>query len=65
VLVYSVCTLTTTETRDVAERLVAALDDFDVLPPPPPPWRPWGPGGLLLPFEAGTDGMYVLGLRRK
>ncbi|HUZ44949.1 MAG TPA: transcription antitermination factor NusB [Acidimicrobiales bacterium] len=27
-------------------------------------WRPHGRGWLLLPQDAGTDGMYVLGLRR-
>jgi 16S rRNA (cytosine967-C5)-methyltransferase len=63
-LVYAVCTLTDTETRGVAARIAEALPDFEVLPPPPRPWRPWGGGGLLLPFEAGTDGMYVLGMRR-
>jgi 16S rRNA (cytosine967-C5)-methyltransferase len=63
-LVYSVCTLTSAETRDVGEDLVDSLPEFGVLPPPPAPWRPWGPGALLLPHDAGTDGMYVLGLRR-
>jgi len=63
-LVYSVCTLTSAETRDVAAAIVDALPDFHVLEPPPPPWRPWGPGALLLPHDAGTDGMYVLGLQR-
>ncbi len=64
-LVYAVCTLTSSETREVAAQIVAALPDFRVLDPPAAPWRPWGPGGLLLPQDAGTDGMYVLGLRRE
>lgn len=64
-LVYSVCTLTAAETTGVAARVLDALgDDFAVLDPPPAPWRPWGPGALLLPQDAGTDGMFVLGLGR-
>jgi 16S rRNA (cytosine967-C5)-methyltransferase len=64
-LVYSVCTLTAAETTGVATRVLDALgDDFAVLDPPPEPWRPWGPGALLLPQDAGTDGMFVLVLRR-
>jgi 16S rRNA (cytosine967-C5)-methyltransferase len=64
-LLYSVCTLTAVETTGVAARVLEALgDDFAVLDPPPPPWRPWGPGALLLPQDAGTDGMFVLALRR-
>jgi 16S rRNA (cytosine967-C5)-methyltransferase len=64
-LVYSVCTLTAVETTGVAARVLDALgDDFAVLDPPPAPWRPWGPGALLLPQDAGTDGMFVLVLHR-
>jgi 16S rRNA (cytosine967-C5)-methyltransferase len=63
-LVYSVCTLTQAETRGVAAAVVAKLDGFEVLAPPVAPWRPWGDGALLLPQDAGTDGMFVLGLRR-
>ncbi len=62
VLVYSVCTPTAVETTGVAERVLAALPSFKVLPPPPA-WRPHGPGGLILPQDAGTDGMFVLGLQ--
>jgi 16S rRNA (cytosine967-C5)-methyltransferase len=64
VLVYAVCTLTAAETRDVASAVVAALPGWSVLDPPGEPWRPWGAGAMLLPFEAETDGMFVLGLRR-
>jgi 16S rRNA (cytosine967-C5)-methyltransferase len=60
-LVYSVCTLTAEETIGVAERVQAALHDFNVMPPLPG-WRPHGSGALLLPQDAGTDGMFVLGL---
>ena len=74
-LVYSVCTLTRAETIDVdawAQGLpdpsdstdISDLSDFSALPPPGPPWRAFGRGGLLLPQDADTDGMFVLGLQR-
>ena len=54
------------------ERLTAALFDwarralprFDAVALPGPLWRPLGRGALLLPQDAGTDGMYVLVLRQ-
>jgi 16S rRNA (cytosine967-C5)-methyltransferase len=64
VLVYSVCTVTAAETLAVADRALAALPDFSPIAPPGAPWRPSGPGALLLPQDVGTDGMFVLGLRR-
>jgi 16S rRNA (cytosine967-C5)-methyltransferase len=63
-LVYSVCTLTRAETVEVDGWAARALDGFGALPPPPTPWRPLGRGALLLPQDAGTDGMFVLALRR-
>ena len=63
-LVYSVCTLSARETTVVADAVRARLPMFHPLAPPPPPWRPTGPGAVLLPQDAGTDGMFVLGLRR-
>lgn len=64
-LVYSVCTLTAAETTGVATAVLADLGaTFEVLAPPPPPWKACEPGALLLPQAAGTDGMYVLALRR-
>ena len=61
-VVYSACTLTEVETRGV-ERSVA--EDGTSVPEPPasPRWRPWGSGGLVLPQDHGTDGMFVLRLR--
>jgi 16S rRNA (cytosine967-C5)-methyltransferase len=59
VLVYSVCTLTTAETT-----AIEAPAGFEPLPPPPEPWRPRGDGALLLPQDRGTDGMFILRLRR-
>jgi len=63
VLVYSVCTLTRAETIAVDEWAAAELPEF-VAEPIGPGWRPWGRGGLVLPHDHGTDGMFVLRLRR-
>jgi len=64
VLVYAVCTLTRAETSEVAARALQLLEGFRPLEPPGKPWSPRGEGALLLPSAAGTDGMFVLGLRR-
>ncbi|TMK63813.1 MAG: rRNA cytosine-C5-methyltransferase [Actinobacteria bacterium] len=58
-LVYSVCTLTAEETLGVAAWVSEHLTDFVPLPRPEAPWRPAGHGALLLPQDAGTDGMFV------
>jgi len=63
-LVYSVCTMTTAETLDVDAWVAEAHPELEALPPPGQPWRPHGRGALLLPQAAGTDGMFVLRLRR-
>ncbi|HEY7105196.1 MAG TPA: 16S rRNA (cytosine(967)-C(5))-methyltransferase RsmB [Acidimicrobiia bacterium] len=63
VLVYSVCTLTRAETVVIDEWAAEQLAAFDALTPPAAPWRPHGRGALLLPQDAGTDGMFVLALR--
>jgi 16S rRNA (cytosine967-C5)-methyltransferase len=63
-LVYSVCTLTRAETIGVDEHLAAAHPQLEPLPAPGPPWRAWGRGALVLPQDAGTDGMSILRLRR-
>lgn len=67
VLVYSVCTLTRAETVEVDQWLEAELPAAwgEVVAPPGPPWEPLGRGALLLPQAAGTDGMYLLALRRR
>ncbi len=64
-LVYSVCTLTRDETVAVDEWAAAELPELLALAPPGPPWRPWGRGALLLPHDAGTDGMFLLRLHRE
>lgn len=63
-VVYSVCTITAAETRGIDEWLASEWPGVEALPPPPAPWEPSGRGALLLPQVAGTDGMYVLRLRR-
>jgi 16S rRNA (cytosine967-C5)-methyltransferase len=64
VLAYSVCTLTTAETGRIDKWLLKSLPEFEALPPPGDPWQPAGRGALLLPQAAGTDGMFLLTLRR-
>lgn len=64
-LVYSVCTLTHAEGLAVDEHLATAHPDLAPVPPLGDPWRPHGRGALLLPQAAGTDGMYLLRLRRR
>ncbi len=63
-LVYSVCTLTLAETAEVDAWLAQARPDLVPLTPPAPPWAPLGRGARLLPQSAGTDGMFLLKLRR-
>lgn len=64
-LVYSVCTLTAAETVAADDWARDHLSGFDAVAPPTAPWQPRGRGALLLPQAAGTDGMYVLALRRR
>jgi 16S rRNA (cytosine967-C5)-methyltransferase len=63
-VVYSVCTLTAEETIRVDAWAERELPELVAEPPPGPPWRARGRGAVLLPHDAGTDGMYVLRLRR-
>jgi 16S rRNA (cytosine967-C5)-methyltransferase len=59
-VVYSACTLTDAETVSIDRQ----YEHLESLPPPAPPWQPLGRGGRLLPQTIGSDGMYVLGLRK-
>lgn len=61
-LVYSVCTLTRSETLDIDEWLAAEYPRLEPLAVLGPPWRPHGRGSLLLPQSEGTDGMFCLRL---
>ena len=64
VLVYSVCTLTDVESVAIDAHLAATHPELEALPRLEGRWRPHGRGALLLPQAAGTDGMFVLRLRR-
>jgi 16S rRNA (cytosine967-C5)-methyltransferase len=66
-LVYSVCTLTAEETIGVDEWLASARPELEPEPIDDLPgsgWRRHGRGAILLPQTAGTDGMFLLRLRR-
>ena len=62
-LVYSVCTVTRAETLGIDEWMERTFPALMARPLPDGPWRTLGRGGLLLPQDADTDGMYVLRLR--
>jgi 16S rRNA (cytosine967-C5)-methyltransferase len=63
-VVYCVCTLSREETLDIDEWAGTAFPSLTPAPVPGPPWRPHGRGALLLPSDAGTDGMFLLLLQR-
>ena len=63
-LVYSVCTMTAEETIGVDDRFAETHPHFAPSWDPHPPWRPHGRGAILLPQAAGTDGMFLVRLRR-
>ena len=65
VLAYSVCTLTAAETTGIDAWLAETHPELEALAPPGPPWRPHGRGALVLPQDAGTDGMSLLLLARR
>ncbi len=62
-LVYSVCTLTAAETTAVDGHVASRHPRLVPLDPPGAPWRPWGRGALVLPQDAGTDGMALFRYR--
>lgn len=64
ILAYSVCTLTAEETAGIDRWLSVGSPGFEPVPPPGEPWRHAGRGALLLPQAEGTDGMFLLALRR-
>ena len=63
-LLYSVCTLTAEESEHIDRWLSVTHPTLTAVAPPGSPWEPVGRGARLLPQAAGTDGMYVLKLRR-
>ena len=66
VFVYSVCTMTSSETEEIAAWLEAdpRRGDFELISPPAEPWQPTARGARLLPHVSDTDGMYILRMRR-
>jgi 16S rRNA (cytosine967-C5)-methyltransferase len=62
-LVYSVCTLTETETLGVDDWLAAEHPELTAEPGPGAPWEPAGRGARLFPQTIGSDGMFILALR--
>lgn len=63
-LVYSVCTLSDEETLDIDSWLAREHGELEAIRIVDAPWRDHGRGSLLLPTDAGTDGMYVLALQK-
>lgn len=61
-IVYSVCTITAAETREFDEWVAREHRSLIARPVTVEPWRTLGRGSILLPQDAGTDGMYVLRL---
>ncbi len=61
-LVYSVCTLTSAETLEVAAGMSADAR-LQSMSPPPAPWQSHGCGAMLLP-DADHDGMALFRWRR-
>jgi 16S rRNA C967 or C1407 C5-methylase (RsmB/RsmF family) len=59
-----VCTLTADESEHVDRWLSVTHPSLVAIPPPADPWERVGRGARLLPQTVGTDGMYVLKLRR-
>lgn len=66
-VVYSVCTMTREETTGIDEWLAAAHPSASAVSADSlvgPDWQPAGRGARLLPQAAGTDGMFMLAVRR-
>ncbi len=63
-VLYSVCTLTSDETAAIDGWLSRTHPELRPEPPPGEPWENIGRGARLLPQAMGSDGMYVLRLRR-
>jgi 16S rRNA (cytosine967-C5)-methyltransferase len=61
-LVYSVCTITAAETSELDAWAAQTFPELVARPVEQSPWTPLGRGALLLPQDAGTDGMYILRL---
>ncbi len=61
-VVFSVCTLTASESIDIDARIAEELPQL-VPEELPEPWEPWGRGGRLLPDVFAGDGMAAFSYR--
>ena len=61
-IVFSVCTLTKSESTDVDERIATELPELEPQQLSGP-WEPWGRGGRLLPDTFAGDGMAAFSYR--
>jgi 16S rRNA (cytosine967-C5)-methyltransferase len=61
-VVFSVCTLTTSESTDVDARIALELPELQPMPLPSV-WEPFGRGGRLLPDVFAGDGMAAFSYR--
>lgn len=61
-LVYSVCTISSAETAGIDEWAAQQFPTLIARPVRTDPWTPMGRGAIVLPQDAGTDGMYILRL---
>ncbi|WP_419925538.1 transcription antitermination factor NusB [Candidatus Poriferisocius sp.] len=60
VVVYSVCTLTAAETSEIDQLVAREHPDAVAVPIGGPRWRSHARGGLVLPQDHNTDGMFVV-----
>ena len=63
-LIYSVCTLTDSETIGVDERFRRRMK-VEQVSPLPDPWRKHGEGGMILPQDLDSEGMSVFCYKAK
>lgn len=63
-VVFSVCTLTASESVDIDDRIADELPEL-MAQPLPATWEPWGRGGRLLPDTFAGDGMAAFTYRRR
>lgn len=59
VVVYSVCTMTETETAGIDQMVAREHSEAEAIPIADGRWRPHSRGALVLPQDHNTDGMFV------
>lgn len=64
-LTYSVCTLTTAESTEVADHFSSTRPEFEPLAIEGDRWQAWGSGVRILPQTHDTDGMALFRWRRR